>query len=214
MEELKYEIVFVGGIVIWLYADNPAASDIRATNDVDCVIELSSRMDLVNLESRLRSKKFRNDTSPNAPICRWIYKDIIVDVMPTDKNILGFSNKWYPEGIRHKEIKTLPDGTEIYVFPPEYFLASKFDAHKNRGGHDFRQSRDFEDIIYLLDNCSEIFDYLKNANTLLKHWLKVECLQFLKRDDLREGIECALPIGSREDSTQIINESLNRIVNM
>ena len=43
LEELKDEIVFVGGAVAELYADNPAASDIRPTKDVDCIIELSSR---------------------------------------------------------------------------------------------------------------------------------------------------------------------------
>ncbi len=38
--ELKEEVVFVGGAVAELYADDPAASDIRPTKDVDCVIDL------------------------------------------------------------------------------------------------------------------------------------------------------------------------------
>ena len=42
--ELKDEMVFVGGVVAELYADNPAASEIRPTIDVDCVIEISSRL--------------------------------------------------------------------------------------------------------------------------------------------------------------------------
>lgn len=33
--ELKDEMVFVGGAVAELYADNPAASEIRTTFDVD-----------------------------------------------------------------------------------------------------------------------------------------------------------------------------------
>jgi len=41
--ELKNEMVFVGGAVAELYANNPAASEIRPTKDVDCVIEISSR---------------------------------------------------------------------------------------------------------------------------------------------------------------------------
>ena len=40
--ELKDEMVFVGGAVAELYADNPAASEIRPTIDVDCVIEIST----------------------------------------------------------------------------------------------------------------------------------------------------------------------------
>jgi hypothetical protein len=86
LEELKEEVVFVGGAVAELYADDPASSDIRPTLDVDCVIELSSRLEHAILEERLRAKKFAHDTSGGSPICRWIYKSIKVDVMPTDEN--------------------------------------------------------------------------------------------------------------------------------
>ena len=40
--DLIDEVVFVGGAVTELYADDPASSDIRPTQDVDCTIELSS----------------------------------------------------------------------------------------------------------------------------------------------------------------------------
>ena len=151
--ELKNDMVFIGGAVAELYANDPAAFDIRPTLDVDCVIELSSRIEHARLEEDLRAKGFVNDISQGAPICRWVYKNVKVDVMPTDSTILGFSNIWYVEGIENKIIKTLPDGTEIFVFPPEYYLAVKFEAYKGRGGNDIRQSQDFEDIIYILDNC-------------------------------------------------------------
>ena len=145
--ELIDEFVFVGGSVTELYANDPASSDIRPTLDVDCVIELSSRMEHARLEERLRNKKFVNDTSKGAPICRWIYSGIKVDVMPTEENILGFKNQWYSGGADNKIPRILPDGTKIYVFPLEYYIASKLEAHHDRGGNDLRQSRDFEDII-------------------------------------------------------------------
>ena len=100
--ELKDEMVFVGGAVAELYADNPAASEIRPTIDVDCVIEIRSRLQFAKMEENLRARGFKNDTSASAPICRWIYKDIKVDVMPTDSDVLGFSNRWYEEGIEIK----------------------------------------------------------------------------------------------------------------
>lgn len=40
--ELRHDVVFVGGSVAELYADDPAATDIRPTMDVDCVIELAT----------------------------------------------------------------------------------------------------------------------------------------------------------------------------
>lgn len=48
--ELRDKMVFVGGTVAELYADNPAASEIRPTLDVDCVIEISSRLQFAQLE--------------------------------------------------------------------------------------------------------------------------------------------------------------------
>lgn len=210
--ELKNAVVFVGGSVAELYVTNPAASDIRPTFDVDCVIELSSRIEYAELEKDLRRKGFANDLSEGAPICRWVYKDIKVDVMPTNEDILGFTNIWYIEGIENKITKTLPNGTEIFVFRPEYYLASKFEAHKGRGGDDLRQSHDFEDIIYIMDNCSDILNDVANANTKVKLYLKEEYKNLLENANLTEGIESVLPYGSGSESTEIIQELIQSII--
>jgi len=71
--ELVDEVVFVGGSVAELYADNSALSDIRPTMDEDCVVELSSKTSYYQLEKKLRTRGFVNDLSKEAPICRWIY---------------------------------------------------------------------------------------------------------------------------------------------
>ncbi len=209
--ELKDEMVFVGGAVAELYADNPAASEIRPTLDVDCVIEISSRLQFARLEENLRARGFKNDTSKGAPICRWLYKDIKVDVMPTDPNVLGFTNRWYEEGIEMKIQKTLPDGTEVFVFPPEYYLAAKFEAHNSRGGNDLRQSHDFEDIIYILDNCSDLLDNIRTSNPNVREYLKTECQRLLENPNITEGIETALPYGSGEESSDILGMLIREI---
>jgi len=211
---LKDDMVFVGGAVAELYASNPELSDIRPTLDVDCVIELRSRTAHAKLEDDLRALGFANDTSKDAPICRWVYQDILVDVMPSDSDVLGFSNMWYKEGIENKISKTLPDGSEIFVFPPEYYLAAKIEAHKGRGGSDLRQSHDFEDIIYILDNCSELLESIINANESVKQYLKEECSKLLKNEDLTEGIESALPYGSEEEATEIIMGLIQNIADI
>lgn len=71
---LKDDMVFVGGAVAELYASNPTLSDIRPTLDVDCVVELRSRIAHAKLEEDLRAIGFAHDTTQGAPICRWIYK--------------------------------------------------------------------------------------------------------------------------------------------
>jgi hypothetical protein len=209
--ELKDEMVFVGGAVAELYADDPAASEIRPTNDVDCVIEISSRLQFARLEENLRAKGFRNDTSEGAPICRWIYKLIKVDIMPADSRILGFSNRWYEEGIENKIPISLPDGTDVFVFPPEYYLAAKFEAHKGRGGNDLRQSHDFEDIIYILDNCSDILDNISASNPGVKMYLKQECQNLLENPNITEGIETALPYGAGEGTSDKLDILIREI---
>lgn len=110
--------------------------------------------------------------------------------------------------------KKLPDGTEIFVFPPEYYLAAKIEAHKGRGGSDLRQSHDFEDIIYILDNCSELLENIANANESVKAYLKEECFTLLNNEGLTEGIESALPYGSEEEATEIIMEHIQNIANI
>lgn len=87
-------VAFVGGATVALYIDDPAAEDVRTTKDVDCVIEVSGVDGYAELEKRLRGLGFANATDEGAPICRWHFSGIIVDVMPTDGSILGFSNRW------------------------------------------------------------------------------------------------------------------------
>jgi hypothetical protein len=131
--------------------------------------------------------------------------------MPTDETILGFKNRWYTRGVEDKISKILSDGTEIYVFRPEYYLASKFEAHQDRGGKDLRQSHDFEDIIYILDNCTSILENIRNSDKYVKGYLKDECKRLLDNDALSEGIECALPIGSDSDRVEIIETLITDI---
>jgi hypothetical protein len=209
--ELKDDMVFVGGAVAELYATDPAASEIRPTLDVDCVIELRSRVEHNKLEENLRAKGFAHDTSEGAPICRWLFQGVKLDVMPADSKILGFSNQWYHEGIENKISKTLPDGTEIFLFQPEYYLASKFEAHKGRGGNDLRQSHDFEDIIYILDNCPDLFENISQANASVKTYLKDECQILLKNKNLNEGIESVLPYGSGNERAEMILVLIKKI---
>lgn len=211
LEELKDEVVFVGGAVAELYATDPAASEIRPTKDVDCVIELGTRSDYANLEEKLRTKGFRHDSSTGAPICRKVYQGIIVDIMPTDSDIIGFSNRWYSEGIQNRITKRLPNGSDIFVFSPVYYLAAKFEAHNDRGGSDLRQSHDFEDIIYILGNCTKIYEDILSANGVVREYLVETVNIFLENVNLTEGIESALPFGSDSDTTENIELLLKSI---
>lgn len=145
-----------------------------------------------------------NDNSKGAPICRWIYKGILVDIMPANSAVLGFSNKWYIEGIQNKISIRIFEEIDVFIFPAEYYLATKFEAHKGRGGNDLRQSHDFEDIIFVLNNCNNLLTNILDSNQSVKNYLKEEFANLLKNKALVEGVESALPYGSSTESTEII----------
>lgn len=95
LAELKDAVVFVGGAVAELYVENIGAAPVRPTLDIDLIINIVSKPEFANLENQLRKLGFANDLSEGAPICRWLYQGIKVDVMPTDTKVLGFSNDRY-----------------------------------------------------------------------------------------------------------------------
>lgn len=198
LEDLCEEMVFVGGSVAFLYADDAAASEIRPTTDVDCVTEIASYGRYETLEEKLRNKGFTNDIEAGV-ICRWRYKGQIVDIMPADVNILGFSNPWYVEGYRNRITVDIDLPQKIYIFPVLYFLASKIEALSARGGMDWRLSHDFEDIIYVLNNNKNIADtFNRTGNNKLTSYLRNWAANVLKRPNYIEEIECVLPYGERE----------------
>ncbi|MDQ6971438.1 MAG: hypothetical protein Q9M30_02195, partial [Mariprofundaceae bacterium] len=80
------DIVFLGGCATGLMIVDQAAPDIRASDDVDVIIETVTRHDYHDFSEQLRQQGFIEDRRDNAPMCRWLYKGIKVDVMPTDSS--------------------------------------------------------------------------------------------------------------------------------
>jgi hypothetical protein len=95
LSPLLGELVFVGGSTTALLITDKAAAEVRPTYDVDAIAEISSYAAYADFSERLRRCGFAEDVSAGAPICRWRLKKTILDVMPLDEKILGFSNRWY-----------------------------------------------------------------------------------------------------------------------
>lgn len=127
--ELKDEVVFVGGATVSLYADR-MADEVRETIDVDIVVEVASNWEYAALEEKLRALGFSNDTSAGF-IGRYILSSLIVDVMPTSKEILGFFNTWYALRFKESTKYKIDEEHIIKIFPAPIFIASKIEAFKN-----------------------------------------------------------------------------------
>ncbi len=198
---LTNKIVFVGGAVVELYCDDPARAEVRPTNDVDVVVELHNKGSYAVLEENLRKMGFQNDVFSGV-ICRYIYHDIVVDIMPDDENILGFTNIWYKEGLQNSLTYHLDDELNIQIFPLDLFLASKFEALlSNRHGDDYRLNSDFEDIIYIFDNRLKIKEEIINLENNVKLFIQKSISTLLERPYLEEEISSNLEVSSSKART-------------
>lgn len=187
------EMVFTGGCATGLLITDPAAPPVRATTDVDILVEISSLANYYTLSEKLRSRGFTEDLSPEAPICRWKREKLLLDVMPTNPNILGFGNQWYAPAFGASKWLQLSSGTKIRVLPGPYFLATKFEAFDGRGQNDYLMSRDMEDIVTVLDGRSEIVEEVNNAEKHLNSFLINRLEGLLGNRDFLEALPGHLP---------------------
>lgn len=205
LAELNQTVVFVGGAVVGLYCDDVARRESRPTDDVDVVIEILSRSDYATLEEKLRQIGFQPDSNSSV-ICRYKYHDIVVDIMPSEGEILGFTNRWYREGINNTVSVKLDSDVAIQVFEVAYFLASKMEALRSeRRGNDFRGNSDFEDIVYLFDNRTTLSTDLLQADTVLRNYFKDAIAQILDRPNIYEEVAANLEFpGQNERRARIV----------
>ncbi len=210
LEALKQDVVFVGGATVSLYADG-AGSESRPTDDVDVVIELASYNGYAELDELLRKVGFENEVASGV-ICRYKVQGIIVDIMPTQPEVIGFSNKWYPEGFLEAVTIQL-DEQYVKIFSLPYFIASKLEAFKGRGENDYRFSSDFEDIVYVLENNDDVERQIINAPDTVLQYLKNEFRKLLNDSNLEEGLYAHLEPKTALQQVIKIQNMLERIGN-
>ncbi|MCK9363711.1 MAG: hypothetical protein M0P74_08965 [Syntrophales bacterium] len=186
--DLRDKVVFVGGCVTGMFITDPAMPEVRATQDVDVIVEVASRMEYYRLEEELRRKGFKQDMSENAPVCRWLVDLIKIDIMPTQEEILGFYNRWYLPAIKNADLIELENELTIKLVSPPYFLATKIDAFKGRGCGDYMASHDMEDIITILDGRPEIVSEIRSSSDDLKYFLSRTFTILLANEEFLDSI--------------------------
>lgn len=208
--DLRDDVVFVGGATVSMYADQKA-EEVRPTEDIDVVVEIMTHRDFSLLDERLRKLGFQNDQASGI-ICRYIIDGLIVDIMPIYDEAIGFANKWYPQGFERAEDYQLDENLSVRIFAPIYFLASKLEAFKSRGQNDGRTSKDFEDIIFLLENRSLIWQEMESAEDDVKEYLKMELGVILKNPFVEEWVDSHAGYGVIP-ATAFILDSVQKFVN-
>ncbi len=160
---LLREVVFVGGCTTGLLITDEAAAEVRPTFDVDVIAEITTYAGYAAFSERLRALGFREDSSKDAPLCRWLIDAIKLDVMPLEEKILGFTNRWYRAAMDTAQEIVLEPGLRIRVVTAPYFVATKLEAFCGRGRGDYAGSHDLEDLLTVIDGRAAIVQEIANA---------------------------------------------------
>lgn len=209
LQQLNEDFVFVGGATVSLYG-NDDRTESRPTDDVDVVIELATYSGYAALDEKLRKVGFQNDAEFGV-ICRYKIQGMIVDIMPTEASVIGFSNQWYPEGFKNAISINMGDCI-IKIFSLPYFLASKIEAFKGRGRGNYILSSDFEDIVYVLENNNEVVSLIRQASPRVLEYLKQSILEFQNDSDFEEAVKAHLEPNTANLQIEKIKQIFKEII--
>ncbi|MCF8341434.1 MAG: hypothetical protein K9I82_10700 [Chitinophagaceae bacterium] len=96
---------------------------------------------------------------------------------------------------------------------PLYFLASKLEAFIGRGNHDGRTSKDFEDIVFVLQNRLSIWSELIDSDTEVFEYLKHTFANLMSNPNFEEWVDCHAGFGNIS-ATYYILEELNKFIQL
>ncbi|MGD1971734.1 MAG: hypothetical protein PVF24_08975 [Desulfobacterales bacterium] len=212
---LSAKVVFLGGSATGLHITDEAEPDLSATKAVDIIVEIGSIVEYHRLEKTLMEMGFFQKIHEDDPICRWYVNDVIVDVMPTDENILGFSNRWYLAAIKNAVKIALAPDLEILMVTAPYFLGTKLEAFFGRGKGDYLASHDMEDIINFINGRAEVWADIKDSEPDLKDFIITSFQGFLEDELFLEALPGhLLPDQASQARRSIILERIEKIADL
>lgn len=197
--DLREQVVFVGGAVAGLLVTDPLADSVRATRDVDAVVNANRAM-FHRIEQAVAQRGFARDVQSDV-ICRWIHKEsgVLFDLMPVQPEVLGFSNRWYPYAVETAESVELNPGLNIRLVSAVGFIATKLEAFAGRGAGDFLASHDIEDVLNIVDGREELMAEMADAPTDLRHAVASAFQKLLSDPDFENVLPGLIAESDRAD---------------
>jgi predicted nucleotidyltransferase len=210
LEPLLGQLVFVGGQMTELLVTDPAAVRPRPTDDVDVVVAVSTRTAYERIQEQLHALGFQPDRRERAPLCRFrAADDLVLDAMPLDENVLGFSNRWYVDAIETSQHLELEPGLVIRAIAAPAFLATKWDAFASRGAANPIMSRDLEDIVAVVAGRSTLVEELRSAPAELRRFVAERTSDLQRDPSFEELVADNLPDARRFPG--LVNEVIERL---
>jgi predicted nucleotidyltransferase len=207
--DLRERFVFVGGCATALLLTDPAAPPVRATHDVDAVVAIVSLAEYRSLGDALRVRGFSQTLAGGETLA-----GMKLDVMPTSKAVLGFSNRWYEPAVRTAANFQLQGGLDIRLVTPPYFVATKLEAFKHRGRGDYLESHDLEDVLSVVDGRPELVGELAQAAPELREYIAKIFAQLIMDEGFLNALPGLITEGSPAVRSPIVLERLKAIAAM
>ena len=210
LQDIRQEVVFVGGAVVSLYADDPAADEIRPTQDIDMTLNIANLSHWQEVQEKLGKLGFHPDPFGHS-IFSYKYKDIPVDIIAAEDGPLGPANRWYKIGFKNLwTVKAIDQ--EIRILSAPCYLATKFEAFNDRGD-DYRTSHDIEDIVYVLDNRIHIVEEIAGDDGLVTGFIKEQFQRIINKGLLQEVLLAHIHPLMLEERVPMMEEKIAQILN-
>lgn len=185
---LRDRLVFVGGCATGLLVTNPAAADVRATEDVDAIVEVRTLAGYHALGPLLAQRGFKQTMENNTPPFRWYWQSLQLDLVPVDEAVLGFANRWYAPGFAAAVQRELAPRITLRHLTAPYFLAAKFEAFNDRGAGDVYLSHDLEDILTVVDGRAELVAELVDTDAAVRTHVLTQTRKLLNHENLLNAL--------------------------
>ena len=179
-------VVFVGGTVTALYPLEDGV-DVRPTTDVDCVVDVATAADYYAFANKLRKLGFRERTEEGAPNCRFVVRDVRVDVVATADTAIGPTNRWYKAAVAAAEVHPL-GALKVRAIAPIYFVATKLEAFRGRGAGDYQASHDLEDLLLVIAGLGSLRDEIYTAASEVARAVRSELAELRKIDAFVDSV--------------------------
>jgi predicted nucleotidyltransferase len=214
MGPLCDQVVFVGGCVTGLLIDDVEMMDVRPTEDVDAIVEVASLAAYHRLAEQLMACGFKQTMDDNTPPFRWFWSYMQLDLVPLDESVLGFANPWYRVGFEAALSVELAGGLLLRHLSAPYFLATKFEAFKDRGQNDVYLSHDLEDIMTVMEGRAAIAQEMAAANEAIREHVGQSVAALLDMPTFHNALPGLLSEPEREQTVKARLIQISRLKNL
>ena len=139
---------------------------------------------------------------------------MVLDVMPTNPEILGFSNPWYEEAIAQGATVVLDSGAELRAATPPLLAPTKLSAWKGRGSGDLLGSLDIHDILTLFDGRPDLTTEIEASESRLRQYLHAELAELQAEPYFDYAVDGATaPYGSLgRQRASVVRDRINALL--